>query len=53
MTNAEKEKKIIELNDKRREIIKYLKQKVEKGYHDKMMKKLEEINKEIEELIYG
>lgn len=51
MTNAEKEEKIIKLNDERRRVIRYLKEKTEKGYHAKLMKRLEEINKEIEGLI--
>lgn len=51
MTNAEKEEKIIKLNDERRRVIKFLKEKTEKGYHEKLMKRLEQVNKEIEELI--
>lgn len=53
MSVAEKEKQIIKLNEKRREIIKLLKQKIENPYRKKLEKRLEEINKEIEDLVYG
>lgn len=53
MSVAEKEKKLIKLNDERRKIIKFLKERTEQSYKKKLQKRLEEINREIEELIYG
>ena len=52
MSVAEKEKKLIKLNDERRKIIKFLKEKIENPYRKRLEKRLEEINKEIEDLIY-
>lgn len=53
MSVAEREKKIIKLNDERRRIIKFLKERTEDRYKKRLQKRLEEINKEIEELVYG
>lgn len=53
MSVAEREKKIIKLNEERRRIIKFLKERTEERYKKRLQKRLEEINKEIEELVYG
>lgn len=51
MDNLEKKKRYTKLCDDRNRIIKYLKERTEKGYHERLMKRLEKINKEIEEFI--
>jgi len=53
MSIDEKEKKLVKLNEKKRELTKLLKQKVESSYRKRLEKRLEEINNEIEDLIYG
>lgn len=45
-----REQKIIALREEQKRTIKYLKEKIERGYHDRLMRRLEQINKELEVL---
>ena len=53
MSAAEREIKIIKLNTERFKLIKKLKNKTRPEYEQKYAKRIEQINREIEELIYG
>ena len=53
MSAEEKEIKIIKLNEERLKLIKKLKNKTRPEYEQKYAKRIEQINHEIEELIYG
>lgn len=53
MSAAEREIKIIKLNLERLKLIKKLKSKIYPEYEQKYAKRIEQINREIEELIYG
>lgn len=45
-----REQRIIALKEEQKRTIKYLKEKIERGYHNRLMRRLEQINKELEEL---
>lgn len=51
MDIAEKEAKIIKLNDERRKLIKKIKNGVKPEFEQKYVKRIEQINREIEGLI--
>ena len=53
MSVAEREIKIIKLNEERLKLIKKLKNKTRPEYEQKYAKHIEKINRKIEELIYG
>ena len=53
MSVAEKEMLIIKLNEERLKLIKKIKSEKHSEYEEKYNRRIEEINKQIEELIYG
>lgn len=53
MSVAEKETKIIKLNEERLKLIKKIKSGIHPEHEQKYVKRIEQINREIEELIYG
>ena len=53
MSVAERETKIIKLNEERLKLIKKIKSGEHPEHEQKYAKRIEQINREIEELIYG
>lgn len=53
MSVAEKEELIIKLSEERLKLIKKIKSEKHPEYEEKYNRRIEEINKQIEELIYG
>lgn len=53
MSVAEKEMLIIKLSEERLKLIKKIKSEKHPEYEEKYKRRIEEINKQIEELIYG